>query len=187
MSHAVGPGTFLIASPTLRDSNFLRTVVLLCEHNERGSMGLIVNRPSEAKVADAVSGIEVPLPPEEQLFIGGPVQPEALLVLHRVAKPIPGEQPVCDGMALGGEMQALIQLIADPRGPDDRVRVYAGYAGWGAGQLDGELEAGGWITCSAAARFVFDVEPAQVWAEVLSSLGEEYAYLTRVPLDPRVN
>jgi putative transcriptional regulator len=183
---AVGPGTFLIANPTLRDPNFLRSVVLLCEHNEKGSMGLIVNRPSEAKLADALS-VKLPLSPEDRLFVGGPVQPDALLVLHRIAKTIPGAQPICDGIALGGDMQALMDLLGTPRNSKDKVRVYAGYSGWGAGQLDQELEAGGWITCSAEARFIFDFDPSQVWVEVLRSLGDEYVHLTTVPLDPRVN
>lgn len=187
MEGAVGPGTFLIANPTLRDPNFLRTVVLLCEHNEQGSMGLIVNRPSEAKLADALS-VTVPLKSEEHLFVGGPVQPDSLLVLHRVAKTIPGAKPIADGIAFGGDMEALLGLLAVPRNDTgDRVRVYAGYSGWGAGQLDQELEAGGWITCNAEARFVFDVEPSRVWIEVLRSLGEEYAHLATMPLDPRVN
>lgn len=187
MTSEVGPGTFLIASPVLSDPNFARSVVLLCEHNERGSMGLVVNRPTDAKLVDVVSGISVPLPPEERVYYGGPVQPEALLVLHRVAKSITGEQAIAAGMALGGDMQELIQLMVDPREPEDRVRVYAGYAGWGAGQLESELLQGGWITCSADARFVFDIESSEVWAEVLRSLGSEYAYLVNMPLDPRVN
>jgi putative transcriptional regulator len=184
---AVGPGTFLIANPTLRDPNFLRTVVLLCEHSEQGSMGLIINRPSEVKLADALS-TKVSPKSEERLFVGGPVQPDSLLVLHRLAKTVPGAKPIGDGMGFGGDMQALLELLAEPRDhAGDRVRVYAGYSGWGAGQLDQELEAGGWITCGAEARFVFDVESSRVWIEVLRSLGEEYAHLATMPLDPRVN
>jgi putative transcriptional regulator len=183
----VGPGTFLIASPTLLDPNFQRTVVLMCEHNERGSMGLVINRRSDVALAEALAGVEIALPPDEHLFLGGPVQRDVLLVLHRTARLVPGAQPVKDGIALGGDMQVLLALLGAGRGGGDRVRVYAGYAGWGVGQLARELESGSWVTCPAAARFVFDVAPSEVWAEVLRSLGPDYARLATVPLDPRVN
>jgi putative transcriptional regulator len=187
VSQQVGPGTFLIANPTLRDPNFVRTVVLLCEHGEQGSMGLVINRPSEVKLVDALAEVSPLPPPEEILFLGGPVQREALLVLHRVATPIPGAQTVCGGIKLGGDMQTLLDLLAGTRGPEDRVRVYAGYAGWGEGQLEEELSIGSWVTCPAEPQFVFDAESSPLWANVLRSLGEEYAYLVNMPLDPRVN
>ncbi len=180
-------GTLLIASPTLRDQNFVRTVVLLCEHSEKGSMGLVVNRPSETRVADALRGVTTLPPPEEILFSGGPVQAEILLVLHKVERAINGAQPVADGMALGGDMQVLVDLLAAKRSPEDRVRVYAGYAGWGAGQLAMEMATGSWFTRPATAHFVFDVEPTAMWAEAVRSLGSEYAHLITMPPDPRVN
>ena len=132
-------GTLLIASPTLRDPNFARTVVLLCEHSDAGSMGLVVNRPTATRVVDVLSGVAGLPPPEEILYRGGPVQPDILLVLHKVDTAVPGAQPVAGGMALGGDMQMLVDVLARARGPAERVRVYAGYAGWGEGQLDMEM------------------------------------------------
>ncbi len=150
-------------------------------------MGLIVNRPSDRSVAEALRGVEKLPPPEERLFLGGPVQPEILLVLHRLAAPAPGAQPITDGMGLGGDMQALVDLLAAKRSPEDRLRVYAGYAGWGEGQLGAEMDSGSWFTRPASAHFVFDVEPEAMWAEVIRSLGPEYEHYITMPTDPRVN
>jgi putative transcriptional regulator len=150
-------------------------------------MGLVINRPSDMKVVDALADVTPRPPDHEILFLGGPVQRDSLLVLHRVTKAIPGAQAVCQGIALGGDMQTLLELLASEREPEDRVRVYAGYAGWGEGQLDEELKVGSWITCPARKHFVFDAEPGKLWAEVLRSLGSEFAYLVTMPLDPRVN
>jgi putative transcriptional regulator len=187
VSQAVGPGTFLIANPTLGDPNFVRTVVLLCEHNDKGSMGLVINRPSEIRLVDALGDASPLPPPEEILYLGGPVQRDALLVLHRAAKAIPGAQAIRDGISLGGDMQTLLDLLASKRQTGDRVRVYAGYAGWGEGQLDEELGTGSWIVCPAKGHFVFDAEPDTLWEEIIRSLGSEYAYLMSMPVDPRVN
>jgi len=180
-------GTLLIASPTLRDPNFARTVVLLCEHSAAGSMGLIVNRPTATKVADVLSGVTKLPPAAEILFRGGPVQPDILLVLHKVDAPVPGAQPVAGGMALGGEMQMLVDVLAQTRAPAERVRVYAGYAGWGEGQLDMEMATGSWFTYPATAEIVFDLDPEETWAAAIRGLGPDFAHLITMPLDPRVN
>lgn len=183
MRFEVGSGTFLIASPTLRDVNFSRTVVLLCEHDDdEGSMGLVVNRPTEVSLDETVEGLEDAGP--QPLFFGGPVQREIVVVLHRDAE-VPGAHPVCDGMALGGEAEPILDLLRGPARA--RVRVFSGYSGWGAGQLQDELEMGSWIVCPARAHFVFESTPESMWADVLRSLGPRYELLTHVPLDPRVN
>jgi len=183
VQHAVGPGTLLIASPTLRDPNFSRTVVLLCEHDdEEGSMGLVVNRPLGTALDDVVT--DLPPRPGQVLFYGGPVQRDIVLVLHHAAD-IEGARAVGGGMELGGEAEQILDLLRGPR--HARARVFSGYSGWGAGQLHAELESGSWITCPATTHFVFEVEPEAMWEEILRSLGPRYAYLTSVPLDPRVN
>jgi putative transcriptional regulator len=183
VQHPVGPGTFLIASPTLRDPNFNRTVVLVCEHDdEEGSMGVVVNRPLETTLEEALVGVTSP--PQQVLFYGGPVQRDIVLVLHREAG-IEGAQPICDGIEIGGEPDQILDLLRGSR--HRQVRVFSGYSGWGAGQLRDELESGSWITCRASARFVFEVDPTALWEELLRSLGPRYAYLVNVPTDPRMN
>lgn len=182
MKHAVGVGSFLIASPTLRDPNFSRTVVLLCEHGDTGSMGVVINRQSDVLLCDAIQGLEHA--PSACLFVGGPVQPNAVLVLHHEVE-VPEARPVADGMALGGDEAELLNLLRSALAP--RARVYSGYAGWGAGQLDAELTEGSWIPTVARATLVFDLAPDEVWASAVHSLGPKFAYLVDLPLDPRVN
>lgn len=180
-------GTLLIASPTLRDPNFARTVVLICEHADAGSMGLVINRPTGTSVAAVLGEVAKLPPPTEILYRGGPVQPDILLVLHRLDAAIPGAQPIAAGIALGGDMQVLVQALAGEHGPDERVRVYAGYAGWGEGQLAAEMATGSWFTCPATARIVFDLDPEETWSTAIRNLGPEYEHLVTMPLDPRVN
>jgi len=182
MKHAIGAGSFLIASPTLRDPNFSRTVVLLCEHGETGSMGVVINRRSDVRLCDAIQGLEDA--PSACLFVGGPVQPNAVLVLHHQVE-VAEARPVADGMALGGDEADLLKLLRSAHAP--RARVYSGYAGWGAGQLDAELAEGSWIATEARAPLVFDLASDEVWASAVRSLGPKYSYLVDLPLDPRVN
>lgn len=177
------PGRFLVASPILQDPNFRRTVVLLCEHDdEQGSMGIIVNRPSELKLDDTLLNAEGIAP--QPLWIGGPVQRDAIVVLHR-SQGVPGSKELVDGMAIGGEEAAIVDLLRGPHHQD--VRVFSGYAGWGAGQLADELQERSWLVVPARAHLVFDVPADALWATVLRSLGPGFAYLAQLPLDPRVN
>lgn len=177
------PGCFLVASPILQDPNFRRTVILLCEHDdEQGSMGIIVNRPSELKLGETLLNAEDIVP--QPLWIGGPVQPDAIVVLHR-GHAVPGSKDLVDGMGIGGEEEAIVDLLQGPHAKD--VRVFSGYAGWGAGQLADELAERAWLVVPARAHLVFDVLADVLWATVLRNLGPGFAYLANLPLDPRVN
>ncbi len=178
-------GCLLIASPTLRDPNFARTVVLLCEHGDQGSMGLVVNRPTRHSVAEAIPGM--PARATQCLYWGGPVQQQLVLVLHRRALEAPGGQEIGDGMALGTDADALAQILTSAQNPEEHVRVFSGYAGWGAGQLEAEMAERSWIVGPGLARLVLAAETETLWAEALEQLGPRYAYLRNVPLDPRVN
>lgn len=185
METGIRAGCFLIANPTLRDPNFSRTVVLLCEHNDRGSMGLVINRPTPHTLAEAISGL--PDRATQLLYWGGPVQQRVVLVLHRDKLDSPGAREIVDGMALGADSQALLGLLEKSACPTERVRVFSGYAGWGAGQLEAEMLLHSWIVAPGSAALVFHADPEQVWAEALISLGPQYAHLTSIPPDPRVN
>jgi putative transcriptional regulator len=176
------PGQFLVASPHLRDPNFARSVVLLCEHDDDGgSMGLVVNRPSETPLADALEGVGATS--TQRLWQGGPVQRDIVIVLHH-GLDVEGARPVSEAMALGGDAGQLLEAL---RRGSTAVRVFAGYSGWGVGQLRRELEEGSWIVCPGSAEVVFDTTPTEMWAHLLRSLGPRYAYLADLPLDPRVN
>ncbi|MHB8533347.1 MAG: YqgE/AlgH family protein, partial [Solirubrobacteraceae bacterium] len=134
-------GRLLVATATLQDPNFARTVVMIGMHGEQGALGLVLNRPSSASVAEAVPQLATLLDDEEPVYVGGPVQPGAIVVLCEFLDPAAAGMLVMGRIGLPGPDVPLEQLGE----ATERRRVFAGYAGWGKGQLDAEIEAGDWI------------------------------------------
>lgn len=176
-------GNLLIASPSLLDPNFRRTVVLVGEHNEDGAMGIVLNRPSAVSVDEAVPPLAELVGGDKPVFVGGPVQPEAIVVLGDFAEPDRAGVIVLGSIGfLPGELDS-----ADEVGRLANARVFAGYAGWGAGQLEGELAEDSWILEPAQPADVFSDEPDGLWSSVLRRKGGSYAVLALMPEDPHVN
>jgi putative transcriptional regulator len=173
-------GSLLIAAPQLLDPNFRRTVLLVTQHDEEGAMGVVLNRPSGMTVADAAPDLEPLVGAETPIFAGGPVQPTAGVVLAEVEH---AEEPIFAEVVLLPGIDELA-AVADET---DRLRVFAGYAGWGPGQLDGELEREDWIVEPARPADVFSHNPDALWVEVLSRKGGQYALVARMPEDPSLN
>ena len=175
-------GHLLIAGSGLFDPNFRRTVVLVGEHNEEGALGVVLNRPTEVVVSEAVPPLAAIVGPEESLFIGGPVQPQSPVVLAEF------DQPDRAGLVVFGSIGFLVG-DAPPDAVDGvvRARVFAGYAGWGPGQLESELERDDWIVVDAEAADAFADDPERLWARVLARKGGEYALLATMPPDPSLN
>jgi putative transcriptional regulator len=173
-------GSLLIAAPQLLDPNFRRTVVLVADHGEEGAMGVILNRPSGMTVADAAPDLEPLVGPDAPIFAGGPVQPTSGVVLVEVVE---ADEPVFGDVVLVPGLGELADVI-DGAGS---VRVFAGYAGWGPGQLDDELGREDWILEPARASDVFSEDPETLWGSVLERKGGEYALLARMPDDPSLN
>ena len=175
-------GHLLVSSPALIDPNFRRTVVLVTEHNEEGAAGLVLNRPGPAPVAEVVPQLEVLVDDGEQVWLGGPVQQNAVLVLGEFVDPDDAAVPLFG--ALG---------FAALDDPDDvvpvttRRRVFAGYAGWDAGQLESEVERDDWILEPAAPDDPFTDAPDELWSDVLRRKGGIYELVSRIPEDPSVN
>jgi putative transcriptional regulator len=176
-------GKCLIASPALLDPNFARTVVLIAEHTDEGAMGLILNRPTEAVVGEAVEELAGVVSPGEPVFVGGPVQEESVMVLAEFDDPAQAAAVVIDDV---GFLSADAEL-EDLSGRTRRARVFAGHAGWGPGQLDAELDEGSWIVGEPEADDVFSEEPDALWAAALARKGGAFALLARMPADPSVN
>jgi putative transcriptional regulator len=176
-------GQLLLASPALFDPNFRRTVVLVTEHNEEGAAGLVLNRRSDTPVADAVPAL-VPLVEDEELvYVGGPVQQEAVLCLAEFDDPEDAAMLVVDhvGFVPG---DGDFSLLA---GGTRRVRVFAGYAGWGPGQLEAELEASSWIVEDSARADLFAEPETDLWGSILRAKGGVYRLLALMPADPSQN
>ena len=175
-------GQLLVAGPALVDPNFRRTVVLIGEHGEEGAMGLVLNRVSGVLVEDAVPPISPLAGPDELVYLGGPVQPQAVIVLADFADPEATDALVGTVGFLPGEIDDVSEL-----GELERIRVFAGYAGWAPGQLEGELAEGSWIVLDARASDIFTERPDGLWAEVLRRGGPAHAVVALLPDDPRVN
>jgi putative transcriptional regulator len=175
-------GQLLIAVPALLDPNFRRTVVLIGEHNEEGALGLVLNRPSETTVDEAVPELTVLVEGLAQVHVGGPDQPSAIVVIAEFADPDRAGSLVLESI---GFLPA--EIDPDELGELTRARVFAGYAGWGPGQLEGELEEGSWIVEPAIATDVFTLEPDELWSEVLRRKGGPYGVLALMPADPSLN
>jgi putative transcriptional regulator len=176
-------GQLLLAAPTLLDPNFMRSVVLIGVHGEDGAMGVVLNRPSEMIVADAVPQLTDTVGADERVHVGGPVAPGAIVLVAEFRDPAPAAVLVVGRIGFPAPDAGIEELEeATLRG-----RVFAGYAGWGAGQLDAEVANGDWIAQPALPQDVFSAEPKELWGEVLKRKGGSYALLARMPLDPSVN
>lgn len=176
-------GKLLIAGPSLLDPNFWRTVVLVIEHTDEGALGLVLNRPSETTVGEAVPQLEELVELSDQLFIGGPVQPSAVIVLGEFEDPTDAALLAFDDVGVLGTGSSPEESSVGLRSG----RAFVGHAGWGPGQLDGEIERGDWILEPAALEDAFTVQPSELWSEVLIRKGGNYALLARMPPDPSVN
>ena len=175
-------GHLLIAGPALLDPNFWRTVVLVGEHSDEGALGVVLNRSSETPVEEALPELTLLAEDLGAVHVGGPVQPSAVVVLADFVDPVAAETLVVDSVGfLPSEVEP--DLLGELR----RARVYAGYAGWGPGQLDGELEEGSWIVEPARPEDVFTDDPEGLWSDVLRRKGGPFAVLAAMPPDPSLN
>jgi putative transcriptional regulator len=175
-------GQLLVAGPSLLDPNFRRTVVLVGEHTDEGALGVVLNRASEATVEDAVPELSSLIDDEELVHVGGPVQPSAIVVVADFADPEQAGALILDSV---GFLPA--EVDPDTLGELRRARVFAGYAGWGPGQLDEELDEGSWIVAPALAEDVFTVDPEELWSDVLRRKGGPFEVLALMPPDPSAN
>ncbi len=177
-------GILLIADPFLKDPNFMRTVIFLCEHQDEGSFGFVLNRPYEYTLDELVSGAEgMRLP----VFKGGPVQMDTIHFLHQYPELIPGGFEVINGVYWGGSFETAIEMIREGKVSIDHIRFYVGYSGWGEGQLKDELQEKSWLTVEATQRIVFHQPLEETWKEALRLMGGEYEMLINFPIDPRLN
>jgi putative transcriptional regulator len=177
-------GKLLLASPTLLDPNFVRTVILIAEHTDEGAMGLVLNRPAASTVAEAVPDLTWLAGEDELVYVGGPVAETAVIVLAEFAWPEVAGALVEDDLGFIGTDADDPEAL---EGAVRRARVFAGHAGWGPGQLEGELEEEAWIVEPPLRDEIFTEDPQGLWAAVLRRKGRRYALLATMPLDPSLN
>lgn len=177
-------GRLLISEPMLEDPNFSRTVLLLCEHNEEGSFGFVLNRSLDVRVHDFVEGMP---DTDATVGFGGPVQNDALFYIHSLGERIGNSIPVMDGLYMGGDLEDLQELLMSGEADQSNLRFFVGYSGWGAGQLADEMEANSWIVAKSDVPTIMKADSESDWGEILRSMGKRYSMLANFPKDPSLN
>jgi len=183
MLHA-SPGTFLLAGGALRDPNFARSVILLCEHNEEGSFGLVLNQPLPISLADGFSRVT---DWDTPLYKGGPVQTSSLSFIHTRSDIDTDSQEIVPGVFWGGSFELVDELMCKGVVQPQEFRFFAGYSGWGELQLQGEIDRNDWYLMPADAESIFLQNSAEHWSRIMRRMGPEYALFANLPLNPQHN
>ena len=177
-------GILLIADPFLKDPNFMRTVIFLCEHQPEGSFGFVLNKQFEQTLDDLMNGFEgFPIP----VYYGGPVQMDTIHFLHQYPNKVPGGQEVMKGIYWGGDFEKLTVMVKKNEVDFNKVRFFIGYSGWGFGQLRVELKEKTWLTVEASKDLIFHRQPDDIWKDSLRHLGGDYEMMINFPIDPQLN
>lgn len=181
----VAKGNILIAKPFLGDPNFERSVVILCEHNEQGSFGFVLNQLSSYTLQDIIEDEETYT--QAPIYIGGPVEQNTLHFIHRLGDVIEDSQKVVDDLYWGGNYEQIKTLLNIGKIEEKDIRFFVGYSGWAAGQLDRELEEDAWVITTTEAAFIFDTPADKFWRSILRNMGGKHRILSNYPIDPRLN
>ena len=177
--------TFLIASPEIDVGIYFRSIILLCEHSQNGSFGLIINKSLEIELPEELIDLKNALNPSIQLRTGGPIAPNQMMLLHSSDTLAEQALKVCEGVYLGGDMQFLQEAMSQANGP--AIRLCFGYTGWNAGQLEREFMSGNWFLFPASATHLFETPSEKLWQTILREMGGKYATLSMIPEDLSLN
>ena len=179
------PGHFLISEPFLQDENFVRSVVLLCENNEEGAFGLVLNKISILKLGELIEELEFL---SNDVYVGGPVEQNTLHFIYFGNKILDNSISLGEDLWWGGNFEQLVSKLAQSEIHHEDIRFFIGYSGWSAGQLSIELEEKTWIVCeNMDTHSIFSASPEELWRNILKKMGGEYQVLANYPIDPRLN
>ena len=177
-------GKLLIAEPSiLSDSSFNRSVVLLTEHNENGSVGFIFNKPAPYKIKDLIPEIDSSL----KIYFGGPVSEDNLYFVHKVPDLIPESIEIGNGIFWGGDFEVVQELLKDKILSKDDIRFFLGYSGWSKEQLDEELSITSWLVIENKFKNLFKVGHHTFWKNELNKIGGIYKIWANAPKNPSLN
>lgn len=181
---APAKGRVLISEPFMGDYYFGRSVVLLAEHNEEGSFGLIMNKLLDSSLNDIVKDFpdfDVPV------YLGGPVQTDSLFFVHVLGDEIPDSSEIVKGLYWGGDLESVREMMLLHAIKPNQIRFYLGYSGWQAKQLEGELKRNSWLVSTATSHGLMQTHPDKMWDRFLRKMGTDYDLWRRFPLDPQMN
>lgn len=177
-------GKILISEPFLIDYYFKRSVVLLAEHNEEGSFGLILNKPVNLPLNEVLKDFP---PFDGKVFLGGPVKTDSLYFIHTLGEQIENSLEITDGLFWGGDIEAIREMIVIGQIKPSDIKFFVGYSGWISKQLEGELARNSWLVANIKARQVMESNPELLWKDCLNKLGGAYSYWQNFPSDPGMN
>jgi len=176
-------GSILISEPSLRDFYFRQSVVLLAEHNEEGTFGVIINKPIEARLKDIVKGFPgCNLP----VYLGGPVKTDSIFFIH-TRNDILQSVPIMEGLNWGGDLDLIKAMIKEKSISPHEIRFFVGYSGWSPNQLDRELREKSWVLSQTTVNEVINDHPETLWSNYLRNMGHDYAIWANFPADPTFN
>lgn len=177
-STKVKNGQILIAEPFMWDSNFKRSVILLCDHNEEGSLGFILNKPLDMRIDELIADF-----PEFEapVSFGGPVQTDTVHYIHSVGDLLEGSAKISPGVYWGGDFEKLKVLIRSQLILPKDIRFFVGYSGWSEGQLKEELTEGSWVISEMHANYVFRSNPDELWTEAMTHKGDAFTVIAQMP------
>ncbi len=183
LKNQLSKGILLVAEPFMLDPNFRRGVILLCDHQNDGSFGFILNKPIEMNINDLLSSFP---DFESEVYYGGPVQTDTIHYLHTKGDLLPNSIEVLQGIWWGGDFEVLKKEVSDGKIKQEDIRFFVGYSGWSEGQLDEEQQYPSWLTATASHEFIFTDDWKNLWRDVLHQEGGRYAIIGSMPL-PNLN
>ncbi len=176
--NTVATGDVLLAQPFMADPNFKRSAVLLCEHNDEGSLGFIMNKPLDMCIDELIADFP---DFDSDVFFGGPVQTDTIHYIHNVGDLLENSLQIAEGVYWGGDFDKLKFLIDSELILPANIRFFVGYSGWSDGQLDDEMVYGSWITAYMHANYIFKSKPERLWQQVMRHKGNTYSVIAQMP------
>jgi len=176
-------GIILISEPSLRDFYFRQSVVLLAEHNEEGSFGIIINKPIETRLNEVLkefTNLDIPI------YLGGPVKTDSIFFIH-TKENVEKSLKIIDGLYWGGDIDTIREMMTMGMITENEIRFFIGYAGWNPNQLDREISEKSWVLSHTTVEEVINQHPEQLWPDYLRSMGSDYAIWANFPADPSFN
>ncbi|MEM9991368.1 MAG: YqgE/AlgH family protein [Bacteroidota bacterium] len=177
-------GNVLLAEPFMRDGNFKRAAIFLCEHNEDGSLGFVMNKPLNMQVNELIADFPAF---EAEVYFGGPVQTDTIHYIHDVGNLLEGSTKVVEGVYWGGNFSKLKFLISSGLIKPENIRFFVGYSGWSSGQLWEEMLQQSWVLSQMHANYLFKSKAAMLWEEVMNHKGGTFSVIARMPNQPTWN
>lgn len=174
----ISKGKILIAEPFMVDPNFKRSVVLMCEHEEEGSLGFILNKSLDMKINELIADFPQF---DAVVYYGGPVQTDTIHYIHNVGEVLDESLKVMTGVYWGGDFEKLKSLINSKLIQPQNIRFFVGYSGWSHGQLRDEMKLGSWVTDNMDANYLFKIKPQLLWQKVLQNKGNAFSVIAQMP------